>query len=308
MSTITIDQRILIPGSPESIWSLLGDFEKHPSWRVDCEQINALSDIRYEPGARWRYTNRKGADFVIEILAYFTRVGFEYTIVDGLSLGKNCGRFRLQEVNEGTAVQWSFEFQKGGLLSRGGRRKASIETGMADSLRRLWQLHREQPSITIPPPRATVQKAPSVDMRAQYTPRHSPTKPSPKPPTLEDTQALTTLHPEEANPTTAPILAEAEAPPSSVEDTPTHPLPALGIQQTTEEKPQESPSQLESEDEKSIFEIFGIQHQTHFESEEDTQALNLIQETRTFEAQHELSTRIGARVRLRRRLVPLRRP
>lgn len=323
----SIDQRILIPAPPELIWQYVGAMEKHPVWREDCERVLPLGTATYEPGSRWRYIQGNGADFVIEITTYFARAGFEYSVVDGLTMGNAQGRFRLQEVSEGTVLYWSFEFQGGGFLGRGGRQKRAIEAQMEGSLRQLWQVMRELPDHTkTHEPRASVQEAPDADARASYIPRHSSKLPpndilaaaAATPPNLEDTQQLPILDAEEVKvdfpPPTAddtpatPMSPLYHTPPPSEDDTPAKPLPAVT---PIPANPESDPSSHDAEEELSIFDIFGIQRSFDSPVTEDVRPQNELAEdeqvlpvsSRDEDTSIDTRPREGARTRLRRRLI-----
>ena len=319
----TLDQRILIPAPPELIWQYIGEMERHPRWRQDCERVVSLSAAQHEPGARWRYIQPEGPDFVIEITTYFARAGFEYTIVDGLPLNDAHGRFRLQEVSEGTAVHWTFEFQGRGFLGRVGRQKRAIETQMETSLRQLWQLLREIPSNAVPrPPRASVQNAPDADARANYVPRHGSKLPpndmlaaaTATPPILDDTQQLPILsadelaatfpHPNADDTPATPMLTLSHAPPPSADDTPATPIPAVTVIPTL---PVARQSAGASDEELSIFDIFGIQRAVTPPPKEDTQHLIDLAAVEPVSSRADTRPREGARTRLRRRLIRNRR-
>ena len=134
-----IDHRILVPKSPELIWEYISSLDKNPTWQVECQSIALLSSRQDGAGTRWRYSNPKGHEFVIEVTAWYEGLGYEYTLVDGTSYRENKGRIRLQEIAEGTVIQWTFTYEMDGLL--GGVRNAvlhkrQLENVMVDSLKR----------------------------------------------------------------------------------------------------------------------------------------------------------------------------
>src|SRR5690606_14538533 len=106
-----IDHAILISASPTFIWRFLGDVSQNPKWQEDCTNISFLTTQHEGKGARWRYSTTKGKDVVVEITAWYDTLGYEYMIVDGSSVGENKGRMRLQEIAEGTLVQWTFNYE-----------------------------------------------------------------------------------------------------------------------------------------------------------------------------------------------------
>lgn len=315
----TIEQRILIPASPARVWELLGDMEKHPRWRQDGARVASLSAARHEAGARWRYTPAQGPDVVIEISAYLPRAGLEYLVIDGLPLENGRGRFRLQETSEGTAIYWSFEYSRRGFRPGKGKQQRALAAQMEASLRRLWQLLREDPG-GIPLSRAAVQEAPDADARAQYIPRHGNRLPpddllaaaAATPPALDDTQAQPALQ--------AADLAD-EAPPADAEATPAAGMPALDItalEEETPDTPLRTPSLFDLEedsetDERSIFDIFGIQRPDGEDSGEilpDTSEMRAANAPNTEESalvKLRSTRREGARSRARRRQISGRR-
>ena len=324
----SIEQRILLPASPELVWQYIGEPEKHPLWWQECERAIPLSATLHEPGSRWRYIHRKAPDFVIEITTYLSRAGFEYSVVDGLPILNAHGRFRLQEVNEGTALFWGFEFQSSGFFSRSGRRKRAIESQMHKNLRNLWQIIHELPERSkLHDPRTSVQEAPDADFRATYIPRHENRLPPDDvlaaaaaiPAISEDTQPLQTLDENEIQSEYPPADLEDTAAvsiptPSQMsepndEDTPAKPIPT--INPTTSTMKMFDTSVMNSlEEELSIFDIFGIQRFSSTTAEdvlhhptEDQEEMMEVQ-TDPIVREENLSserTREGARTRLRRK-------
>ncbi len=171
-----IDLEILIPASPEFIWRFLGDLAAIPQWQEDVVSVSFLSTQREGPGTRWRQSTVKGSDVVVEISAWYDRLGYEYRIVDGSTHKENQGRVRLQEVTDGTLVRWTFQYEPRGVL--GGirnamRHKRSATNQIQDSLRNLHQLiMQESGGISTHEARASMQEAPDVNERLSYQPRH----------------------------------------------------------------------------------------------------------------------------------------
>lgn len=171
-----IDHAILIPASPEFIWRFLGDITQNTNWQDDCMNISFLTTQHEGKGTRWRYSTSKGKDVIVEITAWYDTLGYEYTIVDGSSVDVNQGRVRLQEIAEGTLVQWTFNYEVNGMLS--GLRnsislKRSLTNNIQDSLRNLYKLvQQETGGISTHEARSSLKEAPDVEQRSNYQPRH----------------------------------------------------------------------------------------------------------------------------------------
>jgi uncharacterized membrane protein len=171
-----IDHAIQIPVAPNHVWELISNPENNPKWFTDCQSIAFLNSIRRGIGMRWRYKDKNGREYVTEITAWYEGLGFEYTIVDGVSYTPNKGRIRLQEVAEGTVVQWTFSYELTGLL--GGLRnslgiKRTLDTTIVESLRNLYRLAKDQyKELDIKSSRSLMRDAPNVQERATYQPKH----------------------------------------------------------------------------------------------------------------------------------------
>jgi hypothetical protein len=199
-----LDHRILIPKSPQIVWEHLGDLSKNPTWQVDYSSMSFLTSRHSGSGVRWRYTSNNGREYVAETTAWYDALGYEYTFVDGVSFRENKGRIRLQEIAEGTVVQWTFTYDMGGLL--GGMRNAltfkrQFETVMVDSLKTLWRVVNQSRDENEREAKAILRAGLDYEARAQYKPRH----PSIKAETPEPTQS-----------NISPVILE---PPISDEDT-----------------------------------------------------------------------------------------
>lgn len=171
-----IDHAILIPASPAFIWQFLGDLSLNINWQEDCQSITFLTTQHEGKGARWRYSTPKGKEFVVEISAWYDTLGYEYIVVDGLAVGENKGRIRLQEIAEGTLVQWTFNYEVQGMLS-GLRNSIGLKRGLqntiTDSLRNLYKYVQDQTGgISTHEAKALLREAPDVDARSTYQPRH----------------------------------------------------------------------------------------------------------------------------------------
>lgn len=171
-----IDLEIMIPASPDFIWRFLGDIASSADWQAGVSAVSFLTTQHEGKGARWRYSYARGSDVIVEAAAWYETLGYEYTIVDGSGYGNNQGRIRLQEVNEGTLVRWTFNYEAGGML--GGLRNAmrlkrNTTRQIQDSLRNLHNLvQQESGGISTHAARATVREAPGADERSSYQPRH----------------------------------------------------------------------------------------------------------------------------------------
>lgn len=170
----TIDQRILIPVSPESIWEIISNIEENKQWQVHCAKVSFLTTDRQGQGVRYRFSNPAGRDYVAEITAWYDNVGYAYQLIDGVNFRYNRGRIRLQEIAEGTIVQWVFEYEPGGIL--GGLRntlgtRRQIENQVTESLRNLWRITSRDRTGEQYVSRTLMQEAPDAESRAQYKSR-----------------------------------------------------------------------------------------------------------------------------------------
>ncbi|TVR19092.1 MAG: SRPBCC family protein [Anaerolineaceae bacterium] len=171
----TIDQRILIPVSPESIWGIISNIEDNKQWQVHCAKVSFLTTNRQGQGVRYRFSNPSGRDYVAEITAWYDNVGYAYQLIDGVNFRYNRGRIRLQEIAEGTIVQWVFEYEAGGIL--GGLRntlstRRQTENNIIESLRNLWRVATKDRAGEQYVSKTLMQEAPDAESRAQYKSRH----------------------------------------------------------------------------------------------------------------------------------------
>ncbi len=177
MNAMTIiDQRILVPTSPEIVWETISNINNNPKWQTDCQALSFLTSLRSGPNVRWRYTTPSGQDFVVETTAWYDGLGYEYTFIDGAPFRTSKGTIRLQEIPEGTIVQWTLNYEPAGVLS--GLRdtltlRRQFDHVMVASLKALWTYIKEtgkaRPSHE---PRSLMRDALDYEARAQYTPRH----------------------------------------------------------------------------------------------------------------------------------------
>ncbi len=176
-----LDHRILIPKSPEKIWEFLSDLSQNSAWQVDCKSVSLLTTKHTGAGVRWRYTTTGGRSYVAEITAWYDGLGYEYTFVDGAPFRESKGRIRLQEIAEGTVVQWTLTYETSGMLA-GVRNavglKRQLEGAMIDSLKNLWKvLQKVMPEDKPREVKSLMRDAPDYESRTQYRPRHQPIKP-----------------------------------------------------------------------------------------------------------------------------------
>lgn len=174
MTTI-IDHAINIPAPTQIVWALISNPEHFPRWQSDCQRVAFLTTQRRGKNTRLRCMGDSGKEYVMEISAWYEGLGYEYKIIDGGPYETNQGRLRLQEIAEGTVVQWTFSYSMAGVLgslrNMGVRRSA--ENQVIDSLRNLYRFVRDSAGENnIKVVKSMMQDAPDVDQRATYTPRH----------------------------------------------------------------------------------------------------------------------------------------
>lgn len=168
----TIDQRLLVPVAQSVVWEYISNLNNNPSWQADCADLSFLSSMHEGQGTRWRYSTKKGGDCVVEITAWYNGLGYEYVYIDGPRYRNNRGRIRLQEIAEGTIVQWTFTYEMGGALSGLRNNRRQIENTMATSLKTLYRQVKAYATDDGFDAKSLVRDAPDVEARAQYKPRH----------------------------------------------------------------------------------------------------------------------------------------
>lgn len=217
-----IDNRILIPASQDKVWGILSDLQQNPQWQLNCQAVSVLTTMKSGQGTRWRSSTQSGREQVIEITAWYDRLGYEYRIVDGTRLQANKGLFRLQEIPEGTIVQWTFSYEPTGFLSGlqdSLRIRRQVEGEIVDSLRQLYRVIANRSEIETFEAKSLMRAAPDVEARAQYQPRH--------PSNIEDTgpnrivpaaaRAVQALQQStNLNPESEPVLEEGDTRPNPV--------------------------------------------------------------------------------------------
>lgn len=229
-----LDQTILVAAAPAAVWALVSDINRNPSWQDDCQSVAFLSKQRNGKGTRWRYRNLAGKEFELEITAWYDGLGYEYRYLDGQARG----RIRLQEIAEGTTVQWSFSYVTQGRLA--GMRNALVmkrqhRRRMDAGLRALQAaVKRRAGDDNDFMSRSLMRDALTYEARLNYQPRHpsllreanSSTPPTPlaEPPVLEeedtrpnpiyaDLPADSPLARQPVESEAAPSLAEADVSP-----------------------------------------------------------------------------------------------
>ncbi len=237
----TIDHRILIPANPQVVWDYISNLSRNPKWQVDCRSVTFLTQKHDGPGTRWRSTTESGREHVLEVTAWYNGLGYEYVYIDGPSYDENIGRVRLQEIPEGTIVQWTFTYELPGLLgglrnSIGTRRQ--IDKSIADSLRKLYLQIKAVGGGTLIQPKSLIRDAPDVEARSQYQPRHPVPTPQgvmpmiDEPPILDDdAQTLQPITPIREPERVAPPIIESRQnvpiinePPPADDDTRPNPI------------------------------------------------------------------------------------
>lgn len=258
-----LDQTILITAAPEAVWAFLSDLNQNPAWQSDCQSVVFLSKQRSGKGTRWRYRNLAGKESELEITAWYDGLGYEYRFLDGSAHG----RLRLQEIAEGTTVQWTFNYEPRGRL--GGMRNAlGLKRGyrkyMDESLLSLQTTVKrtvgDDPEYVA---RSLMRDAISYDARLNYRPRHptqlretdlqQPALPIEEPPVLEeDTRP---------NPGFAAVSTESPLARQPVES---EPVPAEEMPSPDTPQPRTPlPGQLEL----SIWDVFGVERPQATEAE-----------------------------------------
>jgi hypothetical protein len=112
----TIDQRILVKTPSFALWDFISNFENNLQWQHDCTAISFLSQKRQGVATRWRQTTHNRVEMVFEILTWYDGLGYEYQFVDGHRYKSCTGRIRLQEIAEGTLLQWTLQYELKGIL------------------------------------------------------------------------------------------------------------------------------------------------------------------------------------------------
>ncbi|MCS6834755.1 MAG: SRPBCC family protein [Anaerolineae bacterium] len=174
--TTVIDHAIQMPATPSFIWQRIGNLENNVDWQINCKAIAYLTGTRRGVGTRWRSSALDGRDTVLEITAWYENMGYEYKVIDGGPFTHGRGRLRLQEIAEGTIVQWTFTYEASGLM--GSLRNSlslrrQIDSLIVESLRKLYRLVKEQGGkIDMESVRSLMRDAPAYEQRQGYKPRY----------------------------------------------------------------------------------------------------------------------------------------
>lgn len=241
-----IDHRILIPTSPDAVWEIISDINSNPHWQVDCQAISFLTSLRAGPRVRWRCTSPSGDESVIETTAWYDGLGYEYTYIDGAPFRTSKGTLRLQEIPEGTVVQWTLNYEVGGLV--GGVRNAlsvrrSFNNRIVESLKALYAYVKETGKTRQShEARSLMRDALDYEARAQYVPRH-PSRYIERASEDED-QADIRLVPSAEPAIVEPPVSDEDTRPNPVLTTDSEPTgaPASATQEASQVRPQEEPA------------------------------------------------------------------
>lgn len=187
----TIDHRILIPSPPQTVWEYISNVENFTEWQVDCNAVSFLSQKRRGVGLRWRQRSKNRTEVVYEVSTWYDGLGFEYVHVDGASYKSAQGRIRLQEIAEGTIVQWTFTYEVKGMLGELVNTLSTQrrhESQMAESLKTLWKVAKRSGSLEGYQSRALMRDGLQDPIaRAQYHSQVAPTSTEEPKPTLANT-------------------------------------------------------------------------------------------------------------------------
>jgi len=222
MSHTVIDHAISIPNQQEVVWEQIKDISKNPIWQADCEQVAFLTTKHQGQGARWRSVTANGNEFIVEVTAWYEGLGYEYSIVDGKPFQNNRGRLRLQELPEGTVVQWTFSYEMRGFLSglRNSLTRRGMDRDIVDSLRNLYSYIKSLPAegeFQVGQSKSLMRDALDFEARLQYQPRHPSAIDRQVTPTIQANNNSAFRPPAQQ---AAPIISE---PPPQDEDTQPNP-------------------------------------------------------------------------------------
>lgn len=162
----TLDQRILIPAPQSGVWAIISDLSHSAAWNADWQQVAFLTTKREGRATRFRCHDGKGKEVVVEITAWYNGLGYEYTYVDGFALKNPLGRIRLQEIPEGTIVQWTFQWEG----SRGAARK--LESRIEDNLKALYRQVTQAGRQSMTESKSVMRDGVPFTDRSQYQSRH----------------------------------------------------------------------------------------------------------------------------------------
>jgi hypothetical protein len=245
-----LDHRILIPKSPQIVWEHLSDLSKNQTWQVNLTNLSFLTSKHEGAGVRWRYTTNDGHEYVAEITVWYDRLGYEYTLVDGVSFKQNKGRIRLQEIAEGTIVQWTFSYDTGGFL--GGVRNAlsykrQTEGVMVDSLKMLWRVLNKSNDERDREAKSILRAGLDYEARVQYKPRHPSVKSETVTTALVNTSGIVEppISDEDTRPRMPAVLDIPNAPEPEVEAAESEPAFLVGLPSETSSEFARKPNLVE---------------------------------------------------------------
>lgn len=231
--TTVIDHAIAIPTRPNTVWEILRDISKNPTWHPDSQGVQFLTTMKTGRGLRWRNTTKGNKEQVFEITAWYEGLGYEYRIVDGSIYPNNRGQIRLQEAPEGTIVQWIFSYDVQGFLS-GLRNKLSMR-GHADELikqglRNIYAVVKEAKTDEILDPessKAYLKEAPNVEERASYQPRYPSKASSQELPAVGIEESARFKAPAQSEKPSQAIASIQQIPEPPISDEDTRPNPTI---------------------------------------------------------------------------------
>lgn len=153
------------------VWDVLSDLAHSPAWQADWQQVSFLTTRREGRATRFRCRDARNREIVIEITAWYNGLGYEYTLIDGSPFKSNVGRVRLQEIPEGTIVQWTFQCEGG----RGVHRQ--IDKSIENSLKGLYRQVTTTAKDGGTGSKSAMRDGLSQEDRLHYQPRHVSTPP-----------------------------------------------------------------------------------------------------------------------------------
>jgi len=162
----TLDHRILIPAPGPVVWGYLKQIENNEKWQEDCASITFLSQKQQGVGTRWRQRSSGRYELVYEITTWYDGLGYEYVLIDGAPFSNVEARIRLQEIAEGTIVQWTFTYELGGGVLGDIRNALSTERrqnqAIITSLKTLWKETKRLGSLEGYTPRSLMSDGPPL--------------------------------------------------------------------------------------------------------------------------------------------------
>ncbi len=205
----TIDQRILVKTPGFALWGFISNFENNLQWHHDCTAISFLSQKRQGVATRWRQTTDNRLEMVFEILTWYDGLGFEYQFIDGHRYKACIGRVRLQEIAEGTLLQWTLQYELKGILGGVQNRlgmNSTIQNEMYVSLKSLAKLGNTIGSLENYAPKSLMKDGSLVPEERTFT-------------TLEEIPSPTSVTPSFALETIASVEDTQPSRPVQLDDT-----------------------------------------------------------------------------------------